>query len=87
MIAYDQTYKEATIYLDGNSFYRCRFERCVVVINGYIGCTLVEPRFIDCRWMVNGPAQNTINLMSALYAAGATELIESTFNAIRGRSS
>jgi hypothetical protein len=85
MIAYDQTFQEATIYLDGKSFYRCRFERCTIIINGYLGCTLVDPKFVDCRWTVNGPAQNTFDLMSALYRAGATDLIESTFNTIRGK--
>jgi hypothetical protein len=84
MIAYDQTFKEATIYLDGSSFYRCRFERCTVVINGYLGCTLVDPKFVDCRWQVSGPADTTFQLLSALYQAGATDLIEATFNAIRG---
>jgi hypothetical protein len=83
MIAYDQTFTEATVYPDGNSFYRCRFERCTIVINGYLGCTLVDPRFVDRRWTVSGPAQNVFQLMSALYKAGATDLIESTFTTIR----
>ncbi len=86
MIAYDQTFTDATVYLDGNSFYGCRFERCTIVINGYLGCTLLDPRFIDCRWTVSGPAQNVFQLMTALYKAGATDLIESTFNTIRGRT-
>ena len=46
MIAHDQVFSDATVYLDGNSFYRCKFERCTVIINGYMGCTLVDPRFI-----------------------------------------
>jgi hypothetical protein len=50
------------------------------------GCTLVDPRFIDCKWTVRGPAENTFSLLSALYKAGATDLIEATFNQIRGVS-
>ena len=84
MIAYDQIFTEAQIYLDGASFYRCRFYRCTIVINGFLGCTLVDPQFIDCKWVVAGPAQNTFELMSALYKAGATELLEATFDSIRG---
>jgi hypothetical protein len=83
MIAYDQTFTDAKIHLDGASFYRCRFERCEIVINGYMGCQLVEPMFVDCQWTVSGPAQNTLQLFSALYAGGATALIEATFDEIR----
>jgi hypothetical protein len=85
MIAYDQVFTDAKIHLDGGSYYRCRFERCEIVINGYMGCNLVDPRFIDCRWTVSGPAQNTLQLLSALYAVGATELVEATFDEIRGK--
>jgi hypothetical protein len=84
MIAYDQVFSDATVYLDGNSFYRCKFERCTVIINGYMGCTLVDPRFIDCKWKVSGPAENVFALLSGLYQAGATDLIEATFQQIRG---
>jgi hypothetical protein len=86
MIAYDQVYTDAKIYLDGASFYRCRFERCEIVINGLIACQIVDPLFVDCRWTVNGPALNTLQLLSALYAAGATALIDATFDEIRGKT-
>jgi hypothetical protein len=85
MIAYDQTFKEAKVFLDGKSFYRCRFERCEIVISGYMGCTLVDPMFTNCTWTVSGPAQNTFQLMAALYSAGAKDLIEATFDQIRGK--
>jgi hypothetical protein len=86
MIAHDETFTDAVVYLDGNSFYRCRFERCTIVINGLIGCTLVDPFFADCNWTVSGPAQNTLTLLSALYRAGAKDLVEQTFDQIRGNS-
>jgi hypothetical protein len=85
MIAYDQVFTEAQIYLDGSSFYRCKFQRCTIVINGLIGCTLVDPQFIDCRWSVSGPAQTTFELLAALYRVGAVDLVEATFDQIRGR--
>ena len=85
MVAYDQTFTDAQIYLDGKSFYRCRFERCTIIITGLMGCVLSDPRFIDCKWTVSGPAQNTLQLLGALYNAGATDLIEGTFNQIRGK--
>jgi hypothetical protein len=85
MIAYDQTFKDATVYLDGSSFYRCKFERCNVVIHGFMGCTLVDPQFIDCKWTVAGPAENTLQLLSSLYKAGARDLIDATFDSLRGK--
>lgn len=84
MIATDQVFKDTKVYLDGASFTRCRFERCEIVINGFMGCNLVDPLFVDCRWTVNGPAQNTLQLLAALYAAGAKDLIEATFDQLRG---
>lgn len=85
MIASDQVFKDTKVFLDGGSFTRCRFERCEIVINGLIGCNLVDPLFVDCRWTVNGPAQTTLQLLSALYSAGAKDLIEATFDQLRGK--
>jgi hypothetical protein len=85
MIAYDQVFTDAQIYLDGSSFYRCKFIRCTIVINGMLGCNLADPQFIDCHWTVAGPAQTTLELLTALYRVGAVELIEATFNQIRGK--
>ena len=84
MIAYDQVFNDGVIYLDGSSFYRCKFNRCTIIIHGFIGCTLIDPQFTDCKWSVAGPAQTTFELLSALYKAGATDLVEATFNQIRG---
>jgi hypothetical protein len=84
MIASDQVFADTVIYLDGSSFQRCKFERCTIAINGFLGCTLVDPQFIDCHWQVSGPAQTTFDWMTALYRAGAVDLIEGTFNQIRG---
>jgi hypothetical protein len=85
MIASDQVFKGTKVFLDGGSFTRCRFERCEIIINGYLGCNLVDPLFVDCRWTVNGPAQTTFQLLAALYSAGAVDLVEATFDQIRGR--
>lgn len=84
MIARDETFSEVTIYLDGSSFYDCTFERCDIVFSGVLPSTLNNPRFVDCRWQVVGPAQTAIGFLAALYRAGATDLIEATFDTIRG---
>jgi hypothetical protein len=85
MIAYDQVFKDTKVFLDGSSFHNCRFEGCEIVISGFMGCNLVDPRFVDCRWTVSGPAQNTLQLLSALYRSGAIDLVEATFKEIRGQ--
>ena len=83
MIAEGQVFRDKRIYLDGSSFYQCRFERCTVVYAGTLGFVLDNPRFIDCRWEVQGPARETLGFLRALYAAGAHELVEQTFESIR----
>jgi hypothetical protein len=52
--------------------------------NALLGCTLVDPQFVNCRWVVSGPAQTTFELMAALFRAGASDLVEATFDQIRG---
>ena len=84
MIAKGQKYSDVTVYLDGSSFYDCTFERCTVVFSSVLPMTLHNPRFIDCKWQATGPAEQTINFMSALYKVGARELIDATFRTIRG---
>ncbi len=84
MIAKKQTFSDATIYLDGASFYDCTFERCTIVFSSLLPTTLSNPKFIDCVWQATGPAEYTINFMASLYKVGARDLIEATFKTIRG---
>jgi hypothetical protein len=86
MIARNQTFSDVTVYLDGSSFYDCTFERCTVVFSGVLPAVLNNPRFVDCRWAAAGPAETTIGFLTALYKAGAKDLIEATFDTIRGKS-
>ena len=85
MIARNQTFSDITVYLDGSSFYDCVFERCQIVFAGVLPATLNNPRFVDCRWEAIGPALTAISFLSSLYKAGATDLIEATFQSIRGK--
>ena len=85
MIAKDQTFAGMTICLDGGTFVNCRFERCTIVISGQLPIVLENPRFLDCQWSFIGPASTTVSFMSAMYRAGAKELIEATCNSIMGK--
>ena len=86
MIARNQTFSDVTVYLDGSSFYDCTFERCTVVFSGVLPAVLNNPRFVDCRWEAAGPADLTIKFLASLYKAGTKDLIEATFETIRGKS-
>ena len=37
----------------------------------------------NCRWTFDGPAGLTVNVMTALYRAGLTDLLDQTFENIR----
>lgn len=85
MIARGQTFKDITIYLDGCSFYECRFERCTIVVSGLMGSVLEAPHFQDCHWVLNGPARNTLQFLTNLHRGGAHQLVENTLDVIRGK--
>ena len=67
-------------------FIAARFEKCTIVITGLMGCVLDDPQFNECKWTFSGPAQNTLTLLSALYRAGARDLVEATFDEVRGKA-
>jgi hypothetical protein len=87
VIIWDETIEDAKISLDGGSFYRCTFRRCTLVFSGLLPVTLEGCGFDLCIWQLNGPAMNTVQFMSGMYKAGARDLVEKTFQAIRGQGS
>ena len=84
MIAEGQKFVGKRIFLDGSSFTKCRFERCTMIYSGHLGMEMKEPEFVDCRWEIQGPAKETLKFLRALYRAGAKDLVEATFDAVRG---
>lgn len=85
MFAKDQTFKNVDIYLDGGSFYDCIFKGCKITLTGQMPFTLVGCNFDSCQWAVAGLAGETLKILTILYQAGAAEMIETTFDAIRGK--
>jgi hypothetical protein len=85
MIARNQTFENLAISLDGGSFYGCTFNKCRLQFSGLLPVHLEGGnKFENCKWEFAGPASTTIGLMSALYKAGARDLIEATLRVIRG---
>jgi hypothetical protein len=84
MIGRNQTFENITISLDGGSFYGCTFSRCRLQFSGLLPVVLEGGTFNECIWEFLGTASNTVAFMTALYKAGARDLIEGTFRTIRG---
>ena len=86
MIGIGQTYTNLTIYLDGGTFKDCKFQKCHIVYNGLQGVSLIGCEFGEgVTWAFEGPANNISVFLTALYASGATQLIENFFQRIRGQ--
>lgn len=80
-------FRDQSIVLDGNEYIGCRFERCEIIFTGGSLPKLIGNHFDDCRYTFDGPAARTVQLMAALYSGGAQQLIEATFETIRGKPS
>ncbi len=85
MLMKNKKVRNTSISLDGGTFENCDFDKCEVIFSGYL-----PVRFVNCKfgpgvkWSFSGPASNTIVFMQAIFAQGATELVENTFEHIRG---
>ena len=85
MIAIDQEFSDIRVFLDGCTFIRCTFRKCTIVYAGHLGMVLNQPKFIECKWEMAGHAKDTLAFLSVLYAGGAADLVEATFDNIRGK--
>ena len=86
MIATGKTFTNLSICLDGGTFKNCKFRNCQLAFHGLLSVTLDGCDFGEgVTWRFDGPASNVTNFLSALYAGGASELIENFFQQIRGQ--
>lgn len=82
----DKTYSDEQVRLDGNEYLNCKFKRVELIFSAIAPVGLIGCDFDGCRWVFNGPAQQTLEFMSAMHngnADGGRELIEKTFDNIR----
>jgi hypothetical protein len=87
MLVQDAKFEGESLSIDGSHYRRCTFIRCTLVYSGLLPVSLENNNFDECQWHFAGPAQNTLGFLTALYAGGAQELVELTFNNIRSSSS
>lgn len=81
-----KTFNKQTVVLDGNEFDQCTFESCVLEYQGLRQVAMTTNTMNNCQWSFKGPAANAVQFMGALYQSGASgaQLVEATFNGIRG---
>ncbi|WP_263786228.1 DUF5067 domain-containing protein [Salinibacter grassmerensis] len=78
-----QSFASERVVLDGKRFEDCTFDTCTLVYGGgspphFVRCDFAAPRFV-----FEDAAQNTIQLMSAIYDGIDERIIEKTFDEIR----
>lgn len=80
-----QTFINQEIHVENKQFVDCVFRGCTLVYNGGTP-SFIRTGFFETRWVFDGPAQNTISLLKALYhGAGdhGRSLVEGTFANIK----
>jgi hypothetical protein len=84
----NNTYKNLTIHVDGQSFINCLFENCVLEFSGTGYLEFQSNKLVNTRWAFVGPAGNTIGFLAALYGGLGTEgveVVERLFDEIRNK--
>lgn len=79
----DQQFVGERVVLDGKHFEDCRFENCDLVYKGGVPPHFVRTDFAAPRFVFEDAAQNTVQLMSAIYNGIDERIIEKTFDEIR----
>lgn len=69
--------------IDGKHFEDCHFDTCTFVYRGGVPPNFVRCEFAAPHFVFEGAAQNTVQLMSAIYNGIDSRIIEMTFDEIR----
>ena len=86
MLARNETFTDMRIVLDGSSFYGCTFRSCVLIYCATLPVVMEGCQYErGCRWQMDRAAKTTLDFLATLYRAGATNLVENTFDVIRGK--
>ena len=78
-----ESFASERIVIDEKHFEDCSFETCTLVYRGGIPPNFVQCDFAAPRFVFEEAAQNTIQLMSAIYDGIDERIIEKTFDEIR----
>jgi hypothetical protein len=78
-----ESYASERVVIDETHFEDCSFETCTLVYRGGVPPNFVRCDFAAPRFVFEEAAQNTIQLMSAIYSGIDERIIEKTFDEIR----
>jgi len=78
-----QNFASERVVLDGRHFEDCGFDTCTLVYRGGVPPNFVRCDFAAPRFVFEEAAQNTVQLMSAIYNGIDERIIEKTFDEIR----
>jgi hypothetical protein len=84
MLARGQHFTDARMVVDGDTFEECTFERCTLIYSAMLPTQIAQCHFKDTKWEFAGPARNTLNFLTELYASGGKALVETAISRIRG---
>lgn len=79
----EQNFVGDRVLIDGKHFTDCAFDSCTLVYQGGVPPHFVRCNFAAPRFVFEGAAQNTVQLMSAIYNGIDERIIEKTFDEIR----
>lgn len=82
----NELFKDEIVEVDGFVFHACQFDHCKIVYRGDEPVKFEDCLFESCEWVFNGPGENVLLYLSALYnglGEGGRELVESIFESIR----
>lgn len=81
----DRAFENERWEVDGLAFVRCKFKRCRLVFSGGDQVSFKDCTFADCDWVFDGPAENTLAYLSAMYhglGPAGKQLVTSIFRGI-----
>lgn len=63
----DEHYRRQIVYLDDTVFINCIFDDCKLIFTGRGRVSFDRCTFIFCQWVFDGPAENTLLFLSAIF--------------------
>ncbi|WP_139218705.1 hypothetical protein [Roseivivax halotolerans] len=70
-----RTVKGDVVVLDYADLRNTRYERCKMIYRGGRPPTLVNNDFVECEWIFENEAQNTLRFLKALVEGGGEDLV------------
>ena len=81
-----RTYVDQTIVLDGKCFHDVTFISCTLIYTGIEGVALSGCRFINPKFVFEGPAANMLALLRGMYLDGCGEIVDASLKTQNGGS-